>query len=331
MRARTMLIHVRSGLLSSRKFGQEIISRIAEMLHENKQRYRNSIEFNLVAGDERLTEIRRLLNESGFSPFYHFHWAQGNPQSMVYHERFEIVLTKADLDSAEYLRLVFPPDHDLASAFGNAKTNTVYLYADEAKNQGDRLGVSIGPGTAGACPAVSDRTRRLVEPANLRGLVFRPAVPLNPDDNSPAGTDPDDPWKGVCEPFWAVDSEYELPPLPEFVELRDYSSDRYAPVLNRGVQRDDRMVYHPLIINPPLRYTREQINAIPPFDIARTFEWFRPSGSRFDAHFVVSQNFRQSLEAAGITAGYFPVMISEDGTDPFRPEEWADLPVVPEH
>lgn len=109
--------------------------------------------------------------------------------------------------------------------------------------------------------------------------------------------------------FWEIDTDITLPPVSSSVELRDEFGNTVRPGEGRvGVHiREGDYAY------PQLHYNAPEINALPRFDIARTYENFFPVPTReYRKDFstiIVSRRFFEVCRANRLKADWIPVII----------------------
>ena len=284
----------------------------------------DSFKIQLLASDHRVQRVRDVLESEGFRPGTF--GAIFKRKKHIYAMGCRPVYSLSDIDNAEHLRLISDNSLDDDPIHGSRNydpNNPIMVEVKSARRNREDLALHCPTGKNEL--ALSNAARRKLESVAIPEIEFYPTEPVEAERHDPVNPHAADPWQGVCDPWWELGTKIELPPLPKFVPLAQQAFD-YKPVTNRGTDRTNRALFHPVVNQPPLRYTREQLNAMPPFDIANTFEWFQVKASRRNAAFVITQNFRQKLLKLGISANYEPVLISEDGTDPFRPEDFPYLP-----
>ena len=109
--------------------------------------------------------------------------------------------------------------------------------------------------------------------------------------------------------FWEIDTDITLPPVSSSVDLRDEFGNTVRPGGGRVRvhAREGDYAY------PQLHYNASEIDALPRFDIARTYENFFPAPTReYRKDFstiIVSKRFFEVCRSNGLKADWIPVHV----------------------
>ncbi len=147
---------------------------------------------------------------------------------------------------------------------------------------------------------VTDRVKRAIENAGFVGTVIWPVVPMR----SVQGKRVKDPlgWQKIGDPWWEIRGEMTLPRLSPSVTLvypdpaRGPFSERQIVGVREGAFRGGE-----------LHYIRSEIDRLPPFDFAMTWEQFMKPP--FNERLVVSQRVYQLFKQHHFRARWAPVRL----------------------
>jgi hypothetical protein len=133
------------------------------------------------------------------------------------------------------------------------------------------------------------RLRKLLNDSDLMGLEF---IPVRYDH----------PEKG-CRELWQFGRKIEMPKC--YLPRQDNDGSDFVEGISHAAYWDDAG-YFP----PELRFVREEVEALGPFDMARTKEKAGNNREYSRSEVIVSQRFREVLEKAKITSiDYVPVRL----------------------
>jgi len=265
-------------------------------IYPEGKKYR-AFNCTLPAHDPRLRAIQDLLAKSGLLPWLNRFQKHKPDEYLMDKER---IYEPEELNSAEYLELV--PSIFTEGLFRDDQGRIMIDSRElqpSAKFASTKLSWIIVP----------DRVKTLLEQSELHHVTFRPTAlvggPLAKDHKEPI------PWEIYGESWWELTSELVLPPLSRSVDLRDadgqplpHGSDDFS----NGCHRRDGLYLH-----PELRYRKQELQAVEPFDAALTFEPFGNKGVPLDWRVVVvSRRFREICLEQGWNTDWVPVRIEED-------------------
>jgi hypothetical protein len=151
---------------------------------------------------------------------------------------------------------------------------------------------------------VPNRVKRMLEGRELSHVLFRPTLLADPHDTE-GGMARVIPWPRWGPPWWEITSDYTLPPVSPSMDLRDFES-RPVPHgdRNRPYFRREGLYGH-----PELHYTRQSVQNLQPFDLARTFECFGGKLRWDERTLVSSRHFYQVLKELNVETGWVPIRI----------------------
>jgi len=250
-----------------------------------------------------MRQAAELLDREGFRPHTQPGRAMLPTEYQFHRERY---YSKKELDALPFLQLVGVKHFD----YGGEHETDAHMLIGKRKGLAWDKGIGMGAFAINRL-AAPDAVVRKLRDSELSRLLLRPTHLTRwvRKDGQPTlrylswGGDNPPPW-------WEVTSDLELPALAPSVKLIDTRT---------GEPADERsgscFLHEDSFAFPQLRYRREDLERMPPFDIACTQErfdrgyiWVRPPSARAR---VVSQRFRQFCLKAGIKASFVPVQIEE--------------------
>jgi hypothetical protein len=152
---------------------------------------------------------------------------------------------------------------------------------------------------------VPDRTKRVLQHADLRRVVFHPTALV-------AGRTPEErekviQWDKHAEPWWELTSDLILPPLSPSVSLFDQDGNPIRDDFSNGCYAVEGQYSSPI-----LSYRRSDLQSIGGFDLAKTFEIFGAKGSKDMRLFIASRKFYDFCKSNQIDAAFTPVRVEGD-------------------
>lgn len=250
----------------------------------------------LPVDDDRTAAIMDLLAQAGWHPWGDH--SRPKDRSREYTLLLERQYDDADL-ACEYLELS-PRTKDWGP-YRDEATGLVKLDVHQLDNSAD-----FGAAYTGRY-VVPQRVKRLLETANLRRVVFRPAL-LADSEQRESGSEKIIPWETWGPPWWEITSDYTLPPVSPSMDLRDNNGNRVEP-------GDPRRYYHRregLYLWPELHYRSSDLANAPAFDLARTLERFGGELRWDESMLVASRRFYQFCVDHGLKTDWVPVRIDSD-------------------
>ena len=145
----------------------------------------------------------------------------------------------------------------------------------------------------------SNATRQLLESQQLEGLAFREAVVATQHSPSRGGKPVTD-----HEPWWEIIAETTLPPVSEHVRKLGFNGAIWPRDCPTPVSLSDGDFF-----GWELHYCRSEINSLPPFDIAMTYEYL--SGGQVSRIRVVSNRFWRACREHELYSCWTPVRIED--------------------
>jgi len=258
-------------------------------------------ESRLPVDDRRTSQILKLLESIGMRKRRDQTAGKGIGRFSYNLHR---VYATEELSNCEFLE--FRP---VDGAYHEAERNTdgsLFVAEGRLASEGwkDRAFISAyGTDSWVFAPA---KTKRILDVEELLGLAWRPV------DYWPSGSElepRESLLKRIGRPFWELDSEIDLPPVADTVELRDEEKSVVVP----GTRRVGVYLIDGEYARPELHYKASQIAALGPFDIGRTYENFGTSAAaeyrRDRSKIVVSARFFTACQAHGLQADWLPVHI----------------------
>lgn len=243
------------------------------------------------ADSSRLNEVIGLIKcETGIEPL---------PLSYIPHDqleshyciRYDRNYEKADLDAAPFLRIKISRDSSQLAQASHQKEDESYAVQFDGKQ---KKACQFGSLYPHACYGVAAALKVHLESAGLTGLGFEPIEIIPPEK--------------AVKPLWKIKSTIRLPrcALP-WVHLNglpfsgDYSQWSYV----------DDGGYFP----EEFSYFKSDLKLCGEFDVAETMERISAGGRFRHREIIVSQRFRQAIEAfpqkSGLGMDFVPVRIQE--------------------
>ena len=243
-------------------------------------------ELNL--DDARLAAIEAKLAKHGYR-----RWRGDSERNRKteYSVNFIRAYDEADFKQMEYLELHYPYEEELHDGFpGGVKERVI--------GGKDIIDGRDFYATLSAVMIVPARTRQLLEPSELIGLSFAP-VTVDPNGSGPYNYDRRRrkmPIKGM--PFWEIVPTVKLPPVSTTMELADLKLNPLPPGDESANYTEREWPYN----FAELHFRRSDIEAMPPFDVARTREHFLRTPRT-----IVSRRFYQTCRDFGLRGQWVPV------------------------
>jgi hypothetical protein len=151
------------------------------------------------------------------------------------------------------------------------------IQVDRLQRKKTRFG---GFNTIDAACLVNRELREKLERSDLPGLEHISTIP--------------EPGKTLKKPLWQISSNITLPPC--LTPTYDRLKEEKEPGAERG--RNDAIYWNDEGISPPvLKFRRSEIEATPPFDIAKTKELTGGGVNTLAPSLIVTQRFRKTLAA----------------------------------
>lgn len=150
---------------------------------------------------------------------------------------------------------------------------------------------------------VPRRIKELFESSELKGVAFKPCRLIEGYAEHRRYFD----WhEELGDTWWELTSNIVMPPLSDFLEFRDRFGNLMADRtdFSQGCfPREDHFAF------PELHYRRADLEQMPEFDLARTFEPFSYPAEAEEHPLVASPKFWEFCEDHGIRIGWRPVRI----------------------
>lgn len=262
-------------------------------IHPSDVAARGAYRCELNSEDSRLLSIEHLLARHGYS-----RWTaeRERDRKTEYGANYWREYDDSDLDAATYLEV--SPSIRVGN-LGTSPEGRVQL-----------PGLDLDPEQVTMAHAffrqivLPDRWKRKLEGRELAGVIFYQAE-VHPADTSDSdmvlrlGEEDVSPYDG--EPWWELRSSIELPPVSPTMTLVDPDERPVEAGSRRWVFRREWPFNE-----AELHYRQTDVNAFPPFDLARTFE-------EWGGHpaLVASKRFYHACREIGLKAGWVPVRIDE--------------------
>jgi hypothetical protein len=148
---------------------------------------------------------------------------------------------------------------------------------------------------------VPERVRRIIEPAGMRHVTFRPTILVRGKGRP---EDPQVPWEKFGEPWWELSSDLTLPPLSPTVKVVAQDG---RPFIGYEKQNLELREGHYMI--PELHYLRREIEQCEPFDLGLSSEHLgKPP---FQQMKVASQRLYRLFAEHKLKASWTPVRLDE--------------------
>jgi hypothetical protein len=235
--------------------------------------------------DERIQQLRSLLDSWGFAPCRHANFAKTYRFALL--RKYEA----ADFAQAEWLVPMGPWDSDFA-AEDPERENDGQLLIPRAYFKRKRFVDRLDHDHL----IISTDMRQALDEAGLSGMLYREAKPAKGRSLVKQGS------------LWEVTSAVLLPPLSPCCELYDAAGARVHGQQGSPAAglRFEEGFYHP----EEFHYRRSDFAGFPPVDFALTCEWLgegRPS-----RHLLVSNRFYHFCKAQGLDLYWIPVRIDPE-------------------
>jgi hypothetical protein len=223
-----------------------------------------------------------------------------------YSPGIRVTYSSQELAAAEYLDFS-PPASKEIGRFGLLLDDETYVVELDKRQQNKHLFGCLFPFFE-ICGFAEPLKGQLAE-CGLRHLVFDPILLVEPKVirergmNSPEplpSVEPAPPAK-ILKPLWKLTSDVVLPPC--LYALLHNGGQPFTGDLARGCAYDNST-------GLGLRFKREAIESLPPFDVAVTRERTGIARSNAFRQVIVSQKFRQAMLELGVkSAEYVPVIL----------------------
>lgn len=242
-------------------------------------------------GSESIEKVRQLILQAGFSEC-HTTVIPKTLRRTHFAFRHMRKFTKKDLDLAEYLRLNVKGSQRIADRKEKTETGFVLKANGRLKNKLDFgwLDVII-------IPYVSEKGRAELEGKNFEGIEFEPAIFDQPEK--------------VAKQLYQLTSNLTMPPC--LVPIKNSDGEVVKDESKEVALGWDDAGY----VQPVLKYRREEVEAMGAFDIAKTREQTGNLPQHYRHQYIVSQRFRQQLEAMKVrSVDFVPVELVDDESEP---------------
>lgn len=238
-------------------------------------------------GSAELTKVRTVLVDAGLREATQTIIPK---EDRATHFAFKYIrsFTKKDLDQAEYLRLNVKGLQRIADWKKTIDDGYVLKANKRLKNNLDFGWLDIV-----IAPYVSQIGREQLEGEDFKGIRFEPAIF-------------DEPQK-VTNQIYELTSNLVMPRC--LLSIQNNDGDIVAEDWKDGARiwNDGGYVF------PVLKYRREEVEAMGAFDIAKTREQTGNLPQHYHHQYIVSQRFRQHLEAMKVRSVEFvPVELIDD-------------------
>lgn len=273
----------------------ELIAQLAEVCASESPA--DAWSAKLRRDDPRLQKCLALVKAAGLSPWKQQWRARRSDEFLM---EISWQYTKHDLDAAELL--------DLGAKFfvdcwEYEADQVCGLWRNQHLKRNDGVGCAVSqPGIM----FVPDRVKLILQEAELNGLLLNPTVQFNK-----AGRRwHEDELIATSQMWWELCSTVRMPSMSPSLRLWDYRTGKpYDDATSESCGIDAEMDGY--CRAPRLRYRRVDLEGLPAFDIAKTYERFGigPPHLRGDRNrsTIVSQRFRQVCLKHKIRADFVPV------------------------
>lgn len=258
--------------------------------------YQTCFDLYLSTADVRFDELLRLLDGWGYRRWGGEKRRDDLREYSVYLFR---IYDKSDWDDAQYLELWPSGEHCITNE-GRDSHGRLMLARPTLKHP-RRVGLSLTAATLGVV-LVTQHARDVLDRCGLHGLRFRPTVLVRGTGLREHATRPI-PWDQYKSslPWWELTSDIVLPSLSPSLDLRNWKT-------RQPFRPTERLTACSLPAE--LHYRRADLAALPPFDVAHTFENFGPAHSP-SYRTVVSKRFYDCCVAHALKSHWAPVRIDE--------------------
>lgn len=292
-----MTVETRISFLYRRDIGQELLDRLIAVYPEGQCGAQgHGFEVCLPADDPRIPAIQELLARGGRRP-----WADHSRalnKTCEYHYEQLRSYGNSDWDGLPLLELA--PSVSCPGMFRCEENGFVKLHLDDLDNSADFAKANVER------YVVPERTKRCLENANLKHVMFRPTLLCDRSRGKAGQLAPLVPWDDWGPPWWEITSDYRLPPVSPAMELLDPVTGQ---VISRGnpdalyVQREG--FYQPA----ELHYLKSELPDLDDFDLAQTFETFG-GHKRWDEHtLIASRRFYEFCRDHDLRTDWVPVRV----------------------
>jgi hypothetical protein len=205
---------------------------------------------------------------------------------------FERKFSKRDIDGAKYLRLNVKGLQRIADWKETASDGYVLKTNKRLKNNLDFGWLDIV-----IVPYVSEKGREQLEAKSFSGIRFVPAI--------------------FDEPEKAAKQLYELTSTQTMPQCLLPIQNNNGDVVGNDDAEGARIWDDAGYVQPILKYRREEVEAMGAFDIAKTREKTGNLPQHYRHQYIVSQAFRQHLEAMKVrSVDFVPVELVDDESEP---------------
>lgn len=270
-------------------------------LVDDRQASRGILRCDMRSDDSRLLRILDEMASGGFTPWVEMSRARNAAREyeLTQYRKYD----EDDWATCELLRLTpfeYPyPSSDDAEVMERTVDGLARVAVEEIPPRVDFLRAE------GASALVPERVRSVLEGAGLRGILFRPTVPIRVVDARAPIVDCS--WNDFPERWWELTSDVVLPPVSPSMAIASLSG---KPVIRGATSVCSVSDGTGFFGHPELRYVRAELEALGPFDLAYSFEGPSPSGR--DRAIVVSQRFYQACRKHNLSVSWVPVHVESD-------------------
>lgn len=275
--------------------GDQLVDDLKEIYKDDKPNHYFSAP-HLLEDDPVVKKILDRLSEAGMNPRI----SKSGKGEIDYEKEYIFrrfhVYEPSDFEGLDYLAL---NPHEATPA-GYRTDGLIELMRAGLNKTADLMVMGAG------WYVVPDRIKAVIESSDLVGPMFRPTRLI--DDPGPRKKYFD--WQEEFgSTWWELTSEIAMPPLSDTVEVRDRNSQ---PLKDR---QDFSNGFYPVdgfYARPELHYRRSEMDAMPAFDLAKTYE---PMGinEESDARpLIASRRFYDFCREKQIKTEWVPIRIEED-------------------
>jgi hypothetical protein len=248
----------------------------------------------LPLDDERTVRWMALLEHAGYSP-----WTdRSRPIHKSKEFWLEFIRQYEDSDLASCDLLEVSPRAVCPGEYRQEETGHVKLDVHRLDNSVDFALARYQR------YVVPNRVKRRLEVRALSHVLFRPTLLADPHDTE-GGAARVIPWPQWGPPWWEITSDYTLPPVSPSMDLRD----RHSRPVPHGDRNREYRRQEGLHAYPELHYTRQSLQGLEPFDLARTFECFGGELRWDERTLVASPHFYRVFKELNVETDWVPVRI----------------------